>query len=576
MSDAQRKTTRDKAPIRGGTPAGLPPLGRGRAIPPPKGEAPAGAGEKPPAARARRGDPTTVEARPRLLVRQAMLKDVRAIQALSKRAYPAMDAYSQAQLRGQIQNFPEGQFVAIFEDELVGYAATFLIDEAIALKSHDWTTITGNGFASRHDEDGDMLYGMEVMVDPRHRGLRIGQRLYNARKRLCLEWRLKGIVFGGRMPGYAKARRRGLVTDPHDYLEQVKDQGLRDPVIGFQMRNGFEPVGVLENYLPGDEESRGNAVHLVWWNHEVAPDPKVSKMRVQNQGTVRIACIQYQQRKVDSFQEFADHVEYFVDAVADYKSDFVVFPELFTLQLLSIENKSLSPEKAIAALGKYTEPLKELLSRLAVHYNINIIGGSHPTRDGDGDIVNVCYVCLRDGSIHARAKIHPTPNERYWWSIVGVDHADTIMTDCGPIGVMICYDAEFPELARHLVDQGAQILFVPFCTDERKSYLRVRYCCQARAVENQVYVALAGNVGNLPNVENMDIQYAQSCILTPCDFPFDRDGIAADTTPNAEMVAIADLNLGTLRQARASGTVQNLRDRRFDLYSVQWRKEKSR
>ena len=146
------------------------------------------------------------------------------------------------------------------------------------------------------------------------------------------------------------------------------------------------------------------------------------------------------------------------------------------------------------------------------------------------------------------------------------------MTDCGPIGVLLCYDSEFPELARHLVDQGAQTLFVPFCTDERQSYLRVRYCAQARAVENQCYVVMSGNVGNLPAVRNMDIQYAQSCILTPCDFPFARDGIAADTTPNVEMVAFADLRPDALAMARNAGTVQNLKDRRFDLYSVTWRR----
>jgi predicted amidohydrolase len=110
-------------------------------------------------------------------------------------------------------------------------------------------------------------------------------------------------------------------------------------------------------------------------------------------------------------------------------------------------------------------------------------------------------------------------------------------------------------------------------TDERQSYLRVRYCAQARAVENQCYLALAGNVGNLPAVENIDIQYAQSCVVTPCDFPFARDGIAADTTPNVEMVAIADLSIDALLSARQSGTVRNLRDRRFDLYSVQWKPE---
>lgn len=529
-------------------------------------------------ASARAAQKETSENKPRLSVRPALVKDVRSIQALCRRAYPTMIPYSQAQLRGQIQNFPEGQFVAIYDDKLVGYAATFLIDEQTAMTPHDWVTITGNGFASRHNEEGDMLYGMEVMVDPNHRGLRIGQRLYNERKRIAQDFQLKGIVFGGRMPGFAQKLRRKEVESAEDYLEKVREQLLRDKVVSFQMRNGFEPMGVLNNYLPGDSESGGNAVHLVWWNPQVvdAPEGKKKAQRGRLAHTVRVACIQYQQRRVKSFEEFAESVEYFVDVVADYKSDFAVFPELFTLQLLSIENKQIPPDQAIATLTKYTERLKELLSRLAVHYNINIIGGSHPTRDEDGDIVNVCYVCLRDGSIHAQAKIHPTPNERYWWSIVGSDNVDTIMTDCGPIGVMICYDAEFPEMARHLVDQGAQILFVPFCTDERKSYLRVRYCCQARAVENQVYVALAGNVGNLPGVANMDIQYAQSCILTPCDFPFDRDGIAADTTPNVEMVAIADLSLDTLRQARVSGTVQNLRDRRFDLYSVQWRKDKAR
>ena len=90
-------------------------------------------------------------------------------------------------------------------------------------------------------------------------------------------------------------------------------------------------------------------------------------------------------------------------------------------------------------------------------------------------------------------------------------------------------------------------------------------------MENQFYVVMSGNVGNLPNVANMDIQYAQSCILTPCDFPFARDGIAADTTPNVETVAIADLRLETLKAARSSGTVQNLKDRRHDLYNIRWR-----
>jgi len=130
-----------------------------------------------------------------------------------------------------------------------------------------------------------------------------------------------------------------------------------------------------------------------------------------------------------------------------------------------------------------------------------------------------------------------------WWKITAGDCAQLIKTDCGPIGIMICYDSEFPELGCHLTDQGALLFFVPFCTDTREGYLRVRYSAQARAIENQCYVVLSGNVGNLPGVNNFDIQYSQSCILTPCDFPFARDGVAADTSPNVEMVAFADLRL---------------------------------
>ena len=231
-----------------------------------------------------------------------------------------------------------------------------------------------------------------------------------------------------------------------------------------------------------------------------------------------------------------------------------------------------SPAESIEALTKYTPRFKEEMRELALRNNINIIGGSHPTRVANGRVENIAYIFLRDGSMYEQPKIHPTPNEVYWWNIEGGSDLQAIQTDCGPIGVLICYDAEFPELSRHLTDQGIQILFVPFCTDERQSYLRVRYCCQARAVENQIYVVMSGNVGNLPNVHNMDIHYAQSGILTPCDFPFARDGIAADTTPNVETVAIADLRIETLVMARNNGTVRNLRDRRHDLYSVNWRK----
>ncbi len=512
----------------------------------------------------------------RLFVRPASLSDIPGIIALSRRVYAGtgMYGYTKGPLTGQINTFPDGQFVAMLGDTVVGYCATFRMAGEIALAPHDWTSITGNGYASRHDPEGDWLYGMEVCVDPECRGYRIGERLYNQRKQLCQDLGLQGVVFAGRLP--TLARRLKKYDSVEAYVAAVQSKEQSDPVLSFQLHNGFEVHGIIPHYLDADRASLGYGIHLIWRNPKVpqaGPGEKTKRYGKRMPDTVRVGTVQYQQRPVASFEEFSEIVRYFVDVVSSYKGDFVVFPELFTLQLLSIERRDGSAAEAFAAVTHYAGRFRELMRDLALRYNINIVAGSTPVREEDGTVHNTAFVCLRDGQVFTQPKIHPTPNEAYWWNVKGGNRVSAIDTDCGPIGVLICYDAEFPELTRHLVDQGVQIVFVPFCTDERQSYLRVRYCCQARAVENQVYVVMSGNVGNLPNVPNMEIQYGQSCILTPCDFPFARDGIAADTEPNVETVAFADLRPEVLITARNSGTVKNLQDRRHDLYSVNWRGE---
>ena len=147
-------------------------------------------------------------------------------------------------------------------------------------------------------------------------------------------------------------------------------------------------------------------------------------------------------------------------------------------------------------------------------------------------------------------------------------------TDCGKIGILICYDSEFPELSRLLADDGMDILFVPFLTDTQNGYSRVRLCAQARAIENECYVAIAGSVGNLPKVHNMDIQYAQSAVFTPCDFSFPNNGVKAETTPNTEMILVADVDLDLLRELHSFGAVRNLKDRRKDFYRLERVKKK--
>ncbi len=164
--------------------------------------------------------------------------------------------------------------------------------------------------------------------------------------------------------------------------------------------------------------------------------------------------------------------------------------------------------------------------------------------------------------------MHITPSERRWWGVSPGAKLQVLETDRGKIAIMVCYDIEFPELCRMAVRRGAQILFCPFNTNERYGYLRVRYCAQARCIENHIYVVTAGCTGNLPNVPNADVHYAQSGVYTPSDVMFSRDGVGAETTPNIETVVVHDIDIEMLRRHRLEGTTQNWHDRRRDLYRV--------
>ena len=136
------------------------------------------------------------------------------------------------------------------------------------------------------------------------------------------------------------------------------------------------------------------------------------------------------------------------------------------------------------------------------------------------------------------------------------------------MAILVCYDVEFPELSRLLTLSGVEVLFVPFSTDEGKAYNRVRFCAQARAVENYVYVVISGNVGNLPNVKSYLINYAQSAILTPSDFAFPVNCREGEADPNAETVVIAELDINNLHLQREIGSVRPLYERREDLYEL--------
>ena len=267
-------------------------------------------------------------------------------------------------------------------------------------------------------------------------------------------------------------------------------------------------------------------------------------------------------------------VEFFVDTVAGYKADLILFPELLNAPLLAQFNQE-DPAESMRSLAEHTEPLRQALMNMALSYNINIISGSVPEYK-DERLHNVSFLCRRDGTWESQYKLHITPDEAQYWGLQGGHELKAFDTDVGKIGILVCYDVEFPELSRYLVDQGMNILLVPYWTDTKNGYLRVRRCAQARAIENECYVAISGSVGNLPRVENMDIQYSQSAVFTPSDFAFPHDAIAAEATPNTEMTLVVDLDLDLLKELRKQGSVRNLESRRRDLYNISWIKKEQR
>jgi predicted amidohydrolase len=379
------------------------------------------------------------------------------------------------------------------------------------------------------------------------------------------ERNLARIIIAGRIPGYGKVADE---MSAREYVEQVMSKALIDPVLTMQVANGFALKGLIPNYLPSDTSSRGYAAFLEWTNLDYVAG---AKRRFHAVESVRISVVQYEMRTINSFDEFARQCEYFIDVASDYKSDFVLFPELLTTQLMScVESKR--PGLAARQISEYTPEYLELFSKLSVKYDCNVIGGTHFTVEDD-ELYNISYLFRRDGTIGKQYKLHVTPSERRWWGVTPGDKLEVFDTDCGKIAIVICYDIEFPELARIAADKGARILFVPFNTDTRQGYLRVRLCAQARCIENYQYVAIAGCTGNLPFVENVDIHYAQSGIYTPADFSFSRDGVAAECTANVETIAIHDVDVEQLHRHRHMGTVQNWNDRRRDLYKVVYQED---
>lgn len=493
----------------------------------------------------------------RVIVRKLRKRDYKPVCELQNECFPGVAPWTKAQFNHMIELFPGGQLCVEHDGVLVATASTLMVNSETYDRPHTFREVEITGAAAAHDPEGDALYGVDIAVRPRSRGLRFARRLYEARKELARELNLRRMLIGGRVPNYHKHSDSLTINE---YIAKVVRKEIRDPTLNAQLANGFSIRRVLPGYLPSDVQSRGYAVLMEWLNPDYIPVERTAP------DSIRVATVNYQMRTVKSFEEFATQCEFFIDTAADYHCDFVLFPELLTNQLLGL----LPPDRpAVQArnLDRFTDEYIDYFHNSAIKYNVNVIAGSHLCVE-NGRLYNVAYLFHRDGRIDKQYKLHITPAEQRWWGVEPGDQLRVFETDMGTVAILICYDVEFPELARVVTGRGARIIFVPYNTDLRTAHIRVRSCAAARCIENHVYAVLSGPIGNLPQVEGADIHYAQAAILTPSDVHFPRDGIAAQANENVEALIIHDLDMAVLRRTRKLGSVRPWLDRRTDLYKV--------
>ncbi len=339
-------------------------------------------------------------------IRHLTIKDYEALKKVMIESYPNWPGahWQLEHIENLINSFPDGQLCVVADGKLVGSALSIKVNYNNYSKDHTYSDVTGNYSFTTHDPEGNTLYGIDVFIHPDYRGNRLAKRLYEARKEFVENANLKAILFGGRIPNYHKFQE-GLT--PKAYIEKVKHREIHDPTLSFQLSNDFHVVKLLKNYMPGDAESGNYAVLLQWNNIYYSAEEKLINAE---KSTVRLGLVQWQMRSLKTLDNLFEQMEFFVDAVSNYKSDFILFPEYFNGALMADYNH-LSEAAAIRELANYTDAILQKFKQLAISYNTNIITGSMPEVDIDGHLLNVGFLCHRSGKVDKYEKLHATPDE---------------------------------------------------------------------------------------------------------------------------------------------------------------------
>lgn len=271
---------------------------------------------------------------------------------------------------------------------------------------------------------------------------------------------------------------------------------------------------------------------------------------------VYIAAAQYPIELLSSYGAWEAKLSRWVSDAAVRGAQLLVFPEYAAMELAGSDVAAASDLQAsldhVMALG---DRIDELHRQLSIHSGVTILGGSRPCRDKRGLIVNRARLFCPDGRSGYQDKIVMTRFEREIWGIAGGETINVMDTPVGQVGISICYDAEFPLIARAQAEAGARIILVPSATDSMQGYWRVRIGAQARALENQCYVVQAPTVGEAAWLPSLDDNHGAAAVYGPPDGITPDNGVFAVGETNRPQWLFADIQLDQVGQWRENGTV---------------------
>ncbi|MCT8161692.1 carbon-nitrogen hydrolase family protein [Pseudoruegeria sp. SHC-113] len=249
-----------------------------------------------------------------------------------------------------------------------------------------------------------------------------------------------------------------------------------------------------------------------------------------------------------------------VAQAAQAGADLLVFPEYGGMEWASLAGEAVRGDQAACtdAAAAQWDLADGILAALAADHGVHILGPSAPVDGGNGTHINRAGFYRPDGArAHADKQIM-TQYERDSWSLRAGDGPALVETPFGRIGILICYDSEFPLLARALAEAGAEILLVPSCTDALMGYHRVRVGCMARALENQMVVVHSVTVGPVDWCPAVDENHGAAALYGPPDHGFPPDGVLMQGPMDTPGWTIAEVDIEAVRRVRREGQVRNL------------------